>query len=268
MAKTAAVHKKSKIPTIFGILLLFLGTVAGVIIIKGKQIFRLGANESTYPTNIRVTNISETSVNISWTTDAETFGFIKYGATPILLDKTSFSLKDTPTTTHYFKLADLKEKEKYYFQINSNGIDYFNEKQPFQFTTTKKTDNPNESVVIYGQVFSQNAQPQDGAIVYATVGGSSPLSTITEDDGTWAILISSARTKDLGSYVALDKNNTLVELEVLINNNNVSSVTTYSQLAKPLPPVIIGKSYDYLQNSPNETENNVPKSETSPLMSL
>ena len=85
---------------------------------------------------------------------------------------------------------------------------------------------------------------------------------------SWAILISSAHTKDLNSYILLDKKNTLVELEILTNSKNISSVTTYPQLAKPIPPIILKNSYDYRQNATHATDDYVPESETFPLTDI
>lgn len=259
---------KSKIPTLIGIISLFIGIAAGVLVIRGRQLFRLGADETTYPTNIRVSNLSNQSVNISWTTDSETYGYVKYGSSPLYLDKTAFPKTQTVSKTHYLKLDNLLDDKKYYYVISSKGIDYDNENAPFEFTTAPKLKFSGEGYLIYGKVFSKSGQVQDNAIVYANVGGGSLLSTTTSEDGTWAILISSARTRDLKSFIDLDEKNTLIEIEAITDNNNISSVTTYPIFAKPIPAIILGKTYDYRQNPITQVEDFVPKSAITPPLNF
>ena len=89
--------KKAKIPTIIGIILLIFGLATGVILVQNRQIFRLGAEGQNSPKDVRVSNIASSSLTVSWITDVQTTGFVKYGESSENLDKTKTESVATPS---------------------------------------------------------------------------------------------------------------------------------------------------------------------------
>src|SRR4030065_2126276 len=79
--------KKNKIPTIIGIIILLVGTFAGVFLLRTTQIFRIGASGAVTPKDIRTGNLSDTSATISWVTEDATSAFINWGETQGTLGK-------------------------------------------------------------------------------------------------------------------------------------------------------------------------------------
>lgn len=73
--------KKSKIPTILAIVILLAGTFAGVFYLNFRQVFKIGASTSAQPKDVRISNISDNSATISWTTDSQTSDFLSWGVT-------------------------------------------------------------------------------------------------------------------------------------------------------------------------------------------
>src|SRR4030043_1404707 len=78
-----------RIPTIIGLIVLVIGLGTGIILINGRQIFRLNAKEEASPKNVRVSNINESSFSVSWTTAVVTKGFIKWGGKERTLNQTA-----------------------------------------------------------------------------------------------------------------------------------------------------------------------------------
>ena len=203
-----------RIPTIIGLIVLVIGLGTGIILINGRQIFGLNAKEEASPKNVRVSNINESSFSVSWTTAVDTKGFIKWGGKERTLNQTALDKPDpnTKTKNHYITINNLDISKDYYFSINSDGFDYSNNNLPWQIQTGSKLSSPNRSNIIYGSVLTSSGQPEKKAIIYVSAGGGSLLSTISEEDGSWVIPLSSIRTKELNSYVPIDDSNTIVEI--------------------------------------------------------
>jgi hypothetical protein len=106
--------------------------------------------------------------------------------------------------------------------------------------------------LVSGTVLASTGDAAKNALVYLTVGGSSPLSTITSQNGSWVISISSARTSDLDSFVTIDATTTLLEISANAGAEGVSTAQIYPQSAKPVPSLILGSTHDFKSLPPSE----------------
>jgi hypothetical protein len=248
-----------KIPTIIGLIVLVIGLSTGIILINGRQIFGLNANEETSPKNIRVSNINESSFGVSWTTSVDTKGFVKWGEKERTLNQTALDKLDpnTKTKNHYITINNLNISKNYYFIINSEGVNYNNNNLPWQTQTGSKLSLPNSSNIIYGSVLTSSGQPEKKAIIYVSAGGGSLLSTITEEDGSWVIPLSSIRTKELNSYIPIDESKTIVEI-LIQSGTQIAAATIYPVAAKPVPPITLGRTFDF-KNLTGEDLGNTPE---------
>ena len=128
--------KKNKIPTIIGIIILLIGTFAGVYLLRMTQVFRIGASGAVMPKDIRTGNLSDTSATISWVTEDATSAFINWGETQGGLGKVeNESDANQKFFTHSITLTGLKPNTTYYYKINSEGADFDNDGIPWQITT-------------------------------------------------------------------------------------------------------------------------------------
>ena len=245
--------KKGRIPTTLGIAFLVVGIVAGVALIKNRQIFRLRASPEVLPKNVRVSNITDGSFTVSWVTDKETQGFIRWGANTSL-DKTKIIPSDTPGFTHSFLIEGLSPSSVYYFNINSGGKEFDNNGVAWQVKTGLTIPNQPKANIISGSVISQAKTPVKNALVYVQVGGSSLLSTITSEEGTWVIPISAARTQNLSSYIPINDSTTLVEISVQTGPSNIASAQIYPVAAKPAPTIMLGQTHNFRSLSPEKEE--------------
>jgi len=250
--------KRSKIPTIIGIVFLVLGLAAGVLLVQNGQIFRLGASQEAVPKDVRITNISDSSFGVTWVTEKETLGFISWGENENSLTRTQEDEVGKASFTHSLSVRGLSPEKSYFFKINSSGVDYDNNDLAWEVKTGPSLPLTTRSLLVSGSVITSTGAPAKNALVYITVAGSSPLSTITSQAGSWVLSLSSARTSDLASLIDIDDKTTLLEISVNTGPDGVSSAQIYPQSAKPVPPLILGQVLDFKNLQPTEVSE-IPK---------
>ncbi len=249
--------KKSKIPTILGLVILVVGIFAGVFFLNMNQVFRIGADTAVTPKDIRTSNISDNSVTVSWTTDKESADFLTWGENQGSVNKVEKeSQSDEKFFTHSVTLTGLKPATTYFYKINSEGTNFDNKGIPWEFTTGASLEANKNSLLISGSIIRASGQPEKRALVYANIGGYM-LSTLTSDTGNFVFQLGSVRGADLQNYAQIDKAQTLVEISVQAGPNGVASATVFPQSAKPIPPIILGQIYDF-RNLPPAGEGQIP----------
>jgi len=261
--------RKEKIPTIIGLIVLIMGIAVGVFLTKNQQIFRLGASSETSPQDIRISNISDSTFTVNWTTEKETLGFVKWGKNKNNLDKVESDSISEKGYTHSISIRSLNPETEYFFSINSNSKDFDNEGTPWIVKTGPKLSEPTTNIIISGTVLSQSGKSIEDALIYFTVGGGTLLSTVTSKNGGWLIPISYTRNKALTSYISINESSTLVEISVNAGVEGLVSAQIYPRSAKPAPAVIIGETNDFRNATPSENTDlpsasiEIPEGETS-----
>jgi len=168
---------KGKIPTIIVLVTLVIGVVVGVFLVRNRQIFRLGASEEITPKDVRFTNITDSSLTVSWTTDKETGGAVLFGKSETL-GQTVLSEAEGQASLHSAVLTGLTPSSDYLIKINSNETAFDNNGVPWQAKTGPPLSPDEESIVISGKILTSDASPASGVLVYVAIGGGTPLSTI------------------------------------------------------------------------------------------
>lgn len=248
--------KKNKIPTIIGILILLVGTFAGVFFLQKNQVFKIGADATEMPKDVRTSNLTDTSATISWVTESATTNFINWGKSQQSLG----SLENESETnqkfvTHSITLTGLEPVTNYYFQINSEGNTYDNNGLPWQFTTGPQLSVNQNSIPVSGSVITSSGQPSKRAIVYVTVDGYI-LSTLTSDEGNFFLQLNGVRGSDLKSIAKIDITKTLLNVSVQSQNRETSLAQIFPQSANPIPPLVLGQSKDYRSLKPSQSGDN------------
>ena len=243
-------------PTLVGIFILLIGVASGVIMLNAKQIFKLGAKADTTPKNIIFSNIEDNSFTLSFVTSTDCRSSIRIAEDQYFLKPVAVDKQDIKTGTHYFNIENLSAEKDYYLVINIDGTDYFTD-NPKIIKTGKKISPKNEGEIVYGKVYSKSGQEQGGAIVYVQSGNNSIISTKTSENGDFILNISNARTTDLASYSIIDEHKTTIQFLVQYGNL-ISSVSSYTQNARPLPPIILGSNLDARNSSAPITNIEIP----------
>jgi len=253
--------KTKKIPTVIGIILLVFSLAAGVILVQYRQLFKLGATGQIQPKDVRISNIAASSFVVSWTTDVQTTGFIKYGESQSGLGKSQSDSIVVSSYTHLAKISGLKPATIYYFKINSGGDDYDNNGIAWQSQTAPTVIEPSRPILVSGSVLTTTGVPAKNALVYVSLAGGL-LSATTSQNGSWVIPISSARTGDLSEFINIDMAATLLEISVQAGPDGIASAQVYPQSANPIPAMVLGQTYDF-KNLPANQTSEAPQVNTS-----
>lgn len=174
--------------------------------------WRSRASVTAVPEDVRITDITETSVILSWITPGTVVeGWVQYGTESGIGDGSPLTQDDRDVrsgttakrTTHYVTLSNLESGTKYYFILGSGGKSYKDPQgKEFEFTTGLMSESGSIPTPdpVYGSVTNGNNQE---SIVYISIksGGdvSSPVSALTNDGGNFEIDLSHVRTASLDS---------------------------------------------------------------------
>src|SRR3989344_5601314 len=261
--------KQRRIPTLIGIIVLTFSVACGVLLVSNKQIFKLGASSSVTPKDIRISNVTDGSLTVSWVTDKEVLGSLKWSKSESAVLENQNDEINGLSYTHSSTIRGLSPQTTYYLKINSSGVDFDNNGVSWQVKTGPKLTSGNKEILVSGSVQTQAGKPVKGGLIYLSVGGGSLVSTTTSDNGTWVTSLGSVRTQNLASLVKIDGNATLIEIYVTSGISGVATAQIYPQSAKPAPPIILGNVHDFKNLPPSVSgENtqatlNIPETEKS-----
>ncbi len=245
-----------KIPTLLGLFIILLGIVATTFLTKNTQLLQTNASSSTQPKNVRITNITDSSFSVSYSTDAQVSGSLNYGKDKNFgqsaLDEKS---QQTGNVGNYFvhsiTVKNLNPLTKYYFTILSGQQAYTTNDLPFEITTGPPlTPEANQKLVLKGQIKLLDGTVPTEAIVYVTGDNSQVLSSLIDANGNYQISLAQMRNLDLSSFYSFNENSVV---KILAVGNLVSSNTVlyYSQ-SEDVPLIILSKDYDFRATSTQE----------------
>lgn len=196
-------------------ILIGIFVLVGLWILAGILTFFL---EPTSPVqNVFVTNVTDGSAAVTWTTEKPTKGAVtinQWFPLPAFID---FHKDDGDKnlarqnfyTTHQVTISNLKPEKSYKYKI------YQGSKSMYQGNlktgpTPESIGTPNP---VYGRVLATDQKPVVGAIVYFRAvnpdgGKSALLSTLTNLQGGWTIDLSNLRSADLTKPFTITKDST------------------------------------------------------------
>lgn len=241
---------RKKLPTILGVVILIIGVVAGVFLINSKTVFRIGANIASTPNNVRFSNITDTETTITWNTDIESKGFVKWGKTQRGLSQVTLDTNDKNNFIHSATITGINPGSTIYFKINSDGEDYDNEGIPWQFSTNLSKITKNENLIATGIVLQADGATPAITIVTLNINGVILTST-TSTEGTFIVPVS--------NYI--ESINSTTAIEITINGGQLgnASAVIYPTHIKNIPVIILGKSYDF-RSLPATEDSTLPQS--------
>ena len=113
-----------------------IAVILGIMVLNMGGVFTRASDIE--PRDVVISDISQNTAKISWTTGIETQGVIEYGTTPTALN--FFAPEVSKTKNHLVELTLLSPQTTYYFQIRIGDKKYDNGGVPWTFTT-KGPDN-------------------------------------------------------------------------------------------------------------------------------
>lgn len=243
--------KTKKLPTILGILILISGLIAGIFLINSKQVFKLGASAESIPKNVKISNITDNSLTITWTTDTKTRGFIKWGKSSGSLSKVTLEENIEKEFIHSANLSAIDLNTDVFFEINSEGEDFDNNGIPWQSKTLQQKIDQGSPLTGSGVILSLDGSAPAKAIVYLSINGT-VLSSTTSLGGSWVIPISL-----LFEQVP---ETSIIEISVIDGQGGTALATIYPKGIKETPTIVIGKTYDFRNFVPS-IDSSLPESQ-------
>lgn len=234
--------------------------IAGIYLINSRQVFKLSANVEAIPRDVRLTNITDTSLTVSWTTNIESKGFVKWGNTQGSLSKVALEENSEKNFVHSVNIIGTEIASNIFLKINSNTQDYDNEGVVWQIKTSNKKTVPGNSLIASGTVLMQDSKSPAKSLVYLTINGI-VLSGITSEEGSFIIPISTF-IENVPDSTAIGISATAIEISVNAGINGTAQAIIYPKSIKSIPTMIIGKTYDFRSLIPNNS-NEEPKSSLS-----
>lgn len=241
--------QSKRLPSLLGLLILLIGLAGGVFLIQRIRALNTKATSEASPSQIRITNISNYSFTVSWTTQNKNTGLVEFGESA----KLGQSQKDTRDKersvsekyqTHYVVVDGLKSETKYYFDIVSSGERYSNSNKPFEVTTGSQKV-PNDNDLAQGKILTPEGESASGAIVYLSIANAIAQSALTDSGGNWMIPLSTARSIDLQDFSNYDRNAQLEEIFVQGDSKTASATLTTGD-DNPTPDITLGQTYNFL----------------------
>ncbi|MBI4084472.1 MAG: fibronectin type III domain-containing protein [Candidatus Levybacteria bacterium] len=246
---------QKRMPTILGVALLAIATVISALFVRNNTTNLFGrAAADNVPQNISITNVSDTSFSVSYTTSGKVIGTLSYGKNKDL-EKNVFDDRDTEDgvpkeyNTHHITVQNLTKKTKYFFSIVSGGSIFLNNEALFEITTSEEIeDAPTSQDPVSGNIILSDGQPAGDVLVYAETENGSPQSSLAEPDGSYSLPIETMRTTDLLSYVEFS-DETVISL-IFRNETAESKATVLFSQSNPVPQITLSKIYDFTQGEP------------------
>ena len=243
-----------KIPTLLGLFLILFGLGITTYLVNRGGLLRSNAGPSQQPQEVRITNITDTSFSVSYTTDDQIIGSINYGKDKNL-GQSGLDDRDQQTGNynnhkiHNITARNLSPATKYYFTITSAQQVYLNSGHEFEVTTgLPLSGSPPKQDPIAGKIILPNGSLPQEAIIYVTTSGSQVISTLVKPDGSYILPLNSLRTGDLSSYYNLPVN---AAVQILALGDGLKSDIFLSQEhMHPVPTITLSKTYDF-RNSEN-----------------
>ncbi|MCK9368747.1 fibronectin type III domain-containing protein [Candidatus Dojkabacteria bacterium] len=168
------------------------------------------AGGSETPQNVVLSNLTSTSMTVSWNTDAQTAGSVtvnsgKGDSKPFLDTRGTDKRK-----THFIEIVDLDPSKEYSFTILSNTKRYTDENgSKFKFTTSPITSDTPIPKPVYG---SLSGDGMEDAVVYILLNGSTsiyPAAAATTTSGKWIVDLSSLRDPASSKIVTISSDTVL-----------------------------------------------------------
>ena len=238
-----------RIPTLLGLFIILMSIVATTFLTNSSQLIQTNASNSSQPKDVRITNVTDSSFTVSYSTDSPTSGSLNYGkdksmGQSALDDRDQKSGNLGNYSVHFITVKTLTPTTKYYFTIISGQQTYTTNNLPFEITTgASLTENQNLNNNVVGNIKLLDGTPPQNAIVYMTTDGSQILSALADGNGNYSIPLNQTRNSDLSSYFVFN-NNSVIKILVVGDALSSNVVLYYSQVGNT-PQIVLSKDYDF-----------------------
>jgi len=241
----------------YDVLLIAVSIGITTFLAGGNTFFEINAGPTNIPNAVKITNVTDESFTVTYSTDDDVVGTLNYGLEPISLDnlvlddRDQLSQKVTKRNSHSITLKGLQPQTTYYFSITSDDEVFLNNESPYNAKTgsiISKT--PTTQIPITGKVLLPDGSTPDEGLIYVMIAGAQFLSTTLKKDGTYTIPLNTIRNSSFNDFFELS-NNTILNLDI-ISGKFITKIDVSLDQISPVPTISLSGNYDF---SKNETKN-------------
>jgi len=241
-------HDSPKIPTFIGLVLLAVIIGSSIFVVELITRDRSTASTTAAPQDVEITNISDTSLIVSWITNQEANGMIMLtptkGKQVSVFDERDQEGSQGKYLTHHVAARGLEPDTSYEIVILSNGKQFRNGTNPWVAKTfVSLSANPGKLEPAYGTIVKTDGSPAGGALVYVTLEGAQPLSALANASGSWLVPLTLARNVNGSAYIPPGER--LNEHIATRLGNESAAAVTDTLNDSPVPEITLGKTYDF-----------------------
>lgn len=236
-----------RIPTLLALLLLVGGIGVASYVANTSLQLTTQASPDEKPQNIRITNISDTTFTLTYTTTKSVLGTISYGTSKPT--QTALDNRDEKTgtpkqyTTHSITVTGLKPETNYVFSILSGGSIFQDADKPFITKTGPKINKKqDQESTITGTILGSDGDQPGNVLIYVTSKNAQVISVLSDTDGKYILKLSNLRSKNFDTYVSLDADTTM-DLIALINT--ATSRASFLLQDPSVPTITLSQNYDF-----------------------
>lgn len=243
-------HKR--IPTLFAFVVLFLSIWVTSYLIQSGIIFVGRATPDKTPQNIIISNITENTFTVAFTTNVETVAGVSVegaGAPFVVYDNRNRQAgTQKPYFSHYITVSDLSPKTNYQFSIISDGETFLSNGQKYTVQTGDKiSGSPPKQDPVVGKVILPEGGPASDTIVELQVTGGQIITDLTNDNGGYIIPTNSIRNSSLAAYLTIGPDEELTL--TAFRSDLQTQVKVLFKNASVIPPITLSQKYDFTKVS-------------------
>lgn len=243
-----------RMPTVFALILLIVSIAISTLFVQQGINYISRATNDTQPLNLMVTNITDTSFTVVFTTTGFVDGQVvlkdaQIGSSLIPDDRDKKNGAQNKYYSHHITVPNLMPNTSYSFQLLVGGKDYTD--PSYTVTTGPKIANqpPNQNP-IFGKVLMTDGLPASDTLITVTTAGAQRISGFTNDKGEFMIPLNSFRSSNNANYFTI-QNNTLFSVNAY--RQNLSAIVTADyNLAQNLPPITLLQSYSFITSDQSQ----------------
>lgn len=245
-------HKKRfwerRVPTLFALFFLLGGIVLTLSFVE-QGTFTIGqAAPDVTPQNIQITNVSDTSFSVVFTTTEKTAGGISIDGNdgPSLAsdDRIKTGGGNTPFYSHHITVGNLKANTSYSFSLISGSQTFDDSGKKYTVTTGDTIrEVPPDLNPIFGSAILPTGEKGDDTIVVVSAPSMQNVSTYTKAGGEFIVPVNSIRNERRDSYVGVS-DDTLLTITLFRQNTKTVLTVTYKN-AQNIAPITLSQNYDF-----------------------
>jgi len=216
--------QEAHFPTILGLVLLIASIIGTVYLTSQRTTLSPKASGDCQPANIKVTNLTSATFDLSFTTSSLCLATLKVN------DNTYQNKFSGSSLIHYFQISNLTENTEYKYSIIAGGQTFAD--TGYQIKTPGSISSSSSSIA-WGRVYNKDGKtPTTSGIIYLNIPEAEELSSLINSQGYWNISLANISVPS----------NIEESITVLSSDGSSTQVKNQTSSHSPVGDIIIGQN--------------------------